>query len=65
MTDDEAAQLAMVTDRLGMKHPAVGREVIDQLVRDCHAAFDHSKVRDFVALLVERQAGERLRRVVV
>ncbi len=60
MTDEEAAQLAMVGDRLGAKYPGVGRERIDTLVRECHASYERSKVRDFVALLVEREARERL-----
>ncbi|MCV2394983.1 hypothetical protein OEB99_11755 [Actinotalea sp. M2MS4P-6] len=62
MTDDEAAQLATVGDRLGAMHPEVSRAEIDAVVHECHAAYDRSKVRDFVALLVEREASERLQR---
>jgi hypothetical protein len=39
---------------------AIPRDQIATLVRDAHARFEHSPVRDFVPLLVERRACAEL-----
>lgn len=58
--DDELKQIATVTERLATHHPEVDRQSIDTAVREAHQSYVGSRVRDFVPLLVERDAVERL-----
>ena len=60
--DDETRQVAMVAERLTARHPGLPPESIAAMVREVHAGYAHSHVRDFVPLLVERGVRERLRR---
>jgi hypothetical protein len=41
----------------------VSDEVIEQTVRECFAERDGARIQDFVSLLAERSARERLRRL--
>ena len=59
--DDETRQVEMVADRLRARHPGHSPESIAAMVREVHAGYVHSPVRDFVPLLVERGVRERLR----
>ena len=67
MTDAEEAAEARavvdVTERLRRRFPTVAEDVIYQVVADYHREFDTSPIRDFVPILVERQARDHLRRV--
>ena len=58
---EEVKELSRITDRLYARHPGMPREVVDAVVRDVHDGYARSRVRDFVPLLVEREARERLR----
>jgi hypothetical protein len=57
---DEHAVIEELTGRLAAKFPAVGPDTIAGIVRDQHARFDGSPVRDFVPLFVERNAAQLL-----
>jgi hypothetical protein len=49
-----------VSRRLRAKFPDTRAEVIDATVAELHREFDGDPIRDFVPVLVERQAVERL-----
>ena len=50
-------------DRLAAAHPEVPRDEVAQIVATAHDRFDHSRIREFVPLFVERRArAELLRR---
>ncbi|MDT2007037.1 hypothetical protein FXW78_25285 [Rhodococcus opacus] len=53
-----------VIDRLDTRFPDLPRESIEQVVRSAHQHFATGKVRDFVPLLVERLAREKLQGLV-
>lgn len=59
--EDELRAVTLVTDRLAARHPEVPRTMIERMVREVHRTFDASPVREFVPLLVERGAHDRLR----
>jgi len=59
---DLDAQVRRVTQAL--KHQdgtGASEELIERTVRDCFAEREGAKVKDFVSLLAERSARERLR----
>lgn len=58
--DDELKQIAKVSERLATGHPELDRQSIESAVREAHQGYVGSRVRDFVPLLVERDAVERL-----
>lgn len=58
--DEELLHIEQVIDRLGTRFPDLPREGIEQVVRLAHEHFAAGKVRDFVPLLVERLAREKL-----
>ncbi len=58
--DEELLHIDQVIDRLGTRFPDLPREGIEQVVRSAHEHFATGKVRDFVPLLVERLAREKL-----
>jgi hypothetical protein len=45
-----------VLDRLVRKFSQIPKDQISATVAQAHARFEHSRVRDFVPLLVERRA---------
>ena len=51
--DEEQRALQNVVERVGQRHPDVGRARIADLVRDRAAEFEGSPIRNFVPLLVE------------
>lgn len=61
-TPDEERELAEVIDRLMKKFPAARREEVEAAVSAEHLALDGNPVRDFVPVLVEKQAKKRLRK---
>ena len=57
---EELRALAGVVDRLAGKFPDVPRGMIEEVVEQQHRALDTGKVRDFVPILVEHAARDRL-----
>ncbi|RJT90124.1 hypothetical protein D6T64_04835 [Cryobacterium melibiosiphilum] len=53
--------MAKVIARLRKKFPQVSPETVEQIVRQEHRALDGRPVRDFIAVLVEHEARQRLR----
>lgn len=51
--DEEQRALQNVVERVGQRHPDVGRAEIADRVRDRAAEFDGRPIRTFVSLLVE------------
>ena len=49
--------------RLKDRYPAVSESTVASVVRDVHAKFDGSPLRDFVPLFVERGARSELDRL--
>lgn len=60
MAEDDETEILLVRDRLAGRHPEVDPVALDSLVRECHADYATARVRDFVAVLVEREARRRL-----
>lgn len=60
MTDDDETEILEVRERLAQRLPSVDPTVIDGVVRECHSGYASAPVRDFVAVLVEREAARRL-----
>lgn len=58
----EAASIDEVQQRLVRKFSHVPKDQISTTVAHAHARFEHSRVRDFIPLLVERRAGAELAR---
>lgn len=57
---EELRALDAVVDRLAEKFPQVSREKIEDLVQQEHRLLDAGRVRDFVPILVEHAARNRL-----
>ena len=58
--NSEAAQIDQVRERLVRKVSHVPKDQISTTVAQAHARFEHSRVRDFIPLLVERRAHTQL-----
>jgi hypothetical protein len=58
---EELQALAGVVDRLAGKFPDVPREIVEEVVQQEHGSLDAGRVRDFVPVLVEHAARERLK----
>jgi hypothetical protein len=48
--------------RLSSRYPAISKEIVKSIVHDVHARFDGRPLRDYVPLLVERNAKSELER---
>jgi len=59
ITMDEDQAIAHVQDRLIEEYPDVGPDVVRDAVEDVHHHFD-GPVRNYVPILVEREAASRL-----
>jgi hypothetical protein len=57
---EEGQAMAEVTRRLLAKFPEARPEIVDALVNDLHHEFDGDPIRDFLPVLVEREAVARL-----
>lgn len=57
----EQRSVEEVIDRLGTKFPDVDRATIQSIVAEEHDAFDGRPVRDFVPVLVEKRAKQRVK----
>ncbi|OBG64745.1 MULTISPECIES: three-helix bundle dimerization domain-containing protein [unclassified Mycobacterium] len=58
---NEEALLADIERQLVDEFPQVPAKVVDALIREEHARFTHSRIRDFVPLFVEKHAREQLK----
>lgn len=58
---DEVRAVAGVVDRLSAHFPDVPREHVEAIVTEEHHRFDGNPIRDFVPVLVEHEARDRLR----
>jgi hypothetical protein len=58
--NEELRALAAVADRLAEKFPNVPRSSIEDVVQQEHSSLDAGRVRDFVPILVEHAARDRL-----
>ncbi|SMQ71125.1 hypothetical protein SAMN06295909_2449 [Plantibacter sp. VKM Ac-1784] len=59
---DEVQQIVNVVDRLALKFPDTLRDDVARVVTEVHRELDGSPIRDYVPVLVEREARQRLRR---
>ena len=53
-------EAAVVTERLANRFPHLPRARVMELVFEVHHRFDNSRVREFVLILVEREARRAL-----
>ncbi|OBG81191.1 three-helix bundle dimerization domain-containing protein [Mycobacterium sp. E3305] len=58
---NEEALLADLGWQLVGEFPRIPAEVVGALIREEHARFTHSRIRDFVPLFVEKHTREELR----
>jgi hypothetical protein len=61
-TEDERRAVDDITARLAAQFSQTSRERISAVVDEAHHELDGTPIRDFVPILVERQARERLLR---
>jgi hypothetical protein len=59
---EERAQIDAVEHRLAQKYAELPHDHVARVVQHVYARFHHSKLREFVPLLVERRAAEQLAR---
>lgn len=57
----EQTLLAEIGRRLTQEFPGVAPEVVDAAIRQAHARFANSPIRDFIPLFVEKHARRQLR----
>ncbi len=60
---DEDQALTELSARLRERFPTALPETIDTVVRGSHREFDGDPIRDFIPVLVEREAVARLRQI--
>ncbi|WP_445167542.1 three-helix bundle dimerization domain-containing protein [Mycolicibacterium sp. Dal123E01] len=58
----EAALIEQVVDRLSAAYPDAPRDDVAEIVVAAHNRFQHSTIREFVPLFVERRARAELSR---
>lgn len=59
---DERVMVEQVERRLADRHTDIPAERITAIVQGAYAQFEHSRIRDFVPLFVERRARAELAR---
>jgi hypothetical protein len=59
-TPDEAHAVNAVIDRLAGRFPQLQRDQIASVVHEAHHELDGNPIRDFIPVLVEHEARERL-----
>ncbi|WEO76585.1 hypothetical protein BJQ94_14620 [Cryobacterium sp. SO2] len=59
---DETQAIDQVIDRLSQRFPTLDRDHIVNVVHDEHEHLEEGRVRDFVPVLVEKAAKNRLKR---
>jgi hypothetical protein len=60
-TTDEIHALDQVSDRLRSRFPDASPDRIRKVVHQVHDQYDGSPIRDFIPVLVEREAADELR----
>lgn len=58
---DEVRAVAVVVDRLSAHFPEVPRAQVEAVVTEEHQRLDGNPIRDFIPVLVEHEARDRLR----
>jgi len=61
--EDLEIQVQRVTRSLLSARPAVPEDLVERTVRECFAECQGARIRDFVGVLAERAARERLRQL--
>ena len=61
LQEDQA--IAKVVDRLADRFPTLGRARVEQVVAETLGLLDGNPIRDYVPVLVERTAKNRLRHI--
>ena len=56
--------IAKVVDHLAEKFPTLGRIRVEQVVDEAHYLLKGNPIRDYVPVLVQRTAKNRLRRMI-
>jgi hypothetical protein len=59
----EQTVIEQLVDRLTNRYPAIAQSVVARVVLETHARFEGRPVRDFIPLLVERNAKNALDRL--
>ena len=59
---DEKAALEQVTERLGKRFPELAAATIEATVNEVYTSLADAHVRDFLPVLVEREAKKQLKR---
>ncbi len=59
--NEEQHAVELVAERLQTRFPSIDPQTISATVAECHEVYDGRPIRDFVPVLVEREARERLR----
>ena len=59
--EDESRAVDQVVDRLAQRFPDVPRDRITAIVGEEHQGLEGNPIRDFVPVLVEHEARDRLR----
>jgi len=62
MDNREAKELDLLVERLRRRYPTIPVEMIRREVERLHHQYDDARVRDFLAVLVEREARQVLGR---
>lgn len=60
---EENQTLAYIAERLRERFPSVPPETINEVVAKCHQEFDGHPIRNFIPVLVERQAADHIRAI--
>lgn len=60
---DESAAMEQVVERLSERFPATDVEIVRQTVAEVHSQFADAHVRDFLPVLIEREAKKRLKKL--
>ncbi len=59
-TTDEIHAIDQISDRLRSRFPDATPDRIEKVVHDVHHQYDGSPIRDFIPVLVEREAADAL-----
>lgn len=61
----EETRITEVVDRLGKSYPTLPGDTVVKVVNDMRAAFNGSRIREYVPLFVERRARSALTELAV
>lgn len=56
----EQTRITEMVERLTKRYPTLSAQTVTEVVGDMYAAFDGSRIREFVPLFVERRARSAL-----